>query len=127
MNGLTKEAEEKIAAQVNTIFSNVYAPAFFQKLAAYGIKPTSEEAAEEYLKLAIDLRQQGAVPETEENQEVEAIKQARAVLNPGLSLHENAASSNGLVEAFVNNEEIRKIAKENIITQLELMNQAEQV
>jgi len=50
MTQLTKEAGQQLLTR------EVYAPVFFQKLAAHGIVPQSEPEAQELLSLATDLR-----------------------------------------------------------------------
>lgn len=117
---MNKEAQEKLAEAVNSVFQGIYVPAFVEKLASHGIQPKDEEALQEYLKLAHDLRQKGAENTVIEDEEISILKEARAALNPNLSLHENAASTEGLVQAFTENEEIRKLAKANLVTQFEV-------
>lgn len=44
-------------AAYETVHNNLYAPVFFNKLAAYGITPQTPEEAQEMLKLAAGLRE----------------------------------------------------------------------
>ena len=51
-----KKAEMAKMAAFNIVANEVYNPAFFTKLAAYGIVPQTEEQADSLLKAAAELR-----------------------------------------------------------------------
>ena len=122
MEKIAEVAEQTQSA----LFDNVFAPVFFEKLAKdFNVQPQSEEEAQELLKLAIDLQEKGVTTSKQEesNERLGAIKEARAALNPGLSLHENSVES--LVDVFKSNPEIQKLAVQNVLA-LNAMNEENQ-
>ena len=52
----TVEADEKVAAKLDTLFQRVYMPAFMEKLAARGVTPQNEEELQGVLKIAMCTR-----------------------------------------------------------------------
>lgn len=49
----------------NHLYSNVHMPVFLQKLASYGIQPTTEDEVSDLLKIAGQLRNIPAEPESQ--------------------------------------------------------------
>lgn len=49
--------QEQVAAAQETLYSEVYVPAFFEKLAEFGIRPKTEAEADKYLMIGAQLQE----------------------------------------------------------------------
>ena len=70
---------EKIAEAQNVVFEKVYMPAFFSKLAEFGIQPETEAEASEILEIAAKVKMAGAQPEQSPRESL--LKTANAALD----------------------------------------------